>query len=920
MAAVALAFFGAGTGTAGLVAAGLNLLGPALGPKQPKPRNQKVTISEEGAVIPHTFGTTLLAGNIIWASKIKYREGDSTKGGLGPPEPGTYYCSFTALLTNNKITRILKIYKVGKRGLQTIYDYNGGTEKGMSFTHNAPTHTWTSSKGKCRIRGGSFTQGAETLEQADKGASRTPAYLGRSTITWEDVECPGGQLPTYLYVVQEETTAADAVARRLSVIARHGHDITDLSPAGISALSEAGEVNYAALAAYVIDGLRCDAGQSARSYLEQMAVLLPIGFADIDGKTTAVVLDGQTAIVIDPGDVGVEEGNGTGLGSEEESASDSALVTTRRAEEQTPAVYTIGFQDPARKYRINYVQESISQGTTHRRAETVMPFTMTQTVARQVAGKLLFGAQDERQTEAMVTWWKHLDVCPTDLLSLTLRSREHLIRAQTIQAGSPGPVRIEGNHVDGGNIYSQPAAAVTGVQADPRVIAYVLGTPVIFEMPADSDVDKASAAFYAGFWVPAGSSFTGVAMTASEFGTVLFEAEATVGVITAGSSLATFAGGAAAWDNTNTVQVNVQSNGTMVSLTDAEVLAGGNQLKIDSEVIGFGTATFVGTFGGLLRYTLSHLRRGQRGTTAASHVAGASWIELDDGIVRVPLDDKYLNVPITATYTAEGDEDVALSGTVTFTVTGLALTAPLPAQSGLLDWAATLDIFDNTLISSGTWTNVGPAHNFTVTDAAADIAIMTGGNIVIESPDGSPGEISVRWVLDGTTNYRITGNRISDVRRNALSGAREIHTTLALGVHTLQMQIMPNVSGCRAWCRPATKADYEPLYARVIEDKEGDSTSASSSGASGSLTHWVNVASTGGTQAAMQYRILRGATEVIAWRALESASAGWNACLDNDTTPAKARVTQPAGATAGAHTVYVSNGAGNVYTGTFTVS
>jgi hypothetical protein len=80
-------------------------------------------------------------------------------------------------------------------------------------------------------------------------------------------------------------------------------------------------------------------------------------------------------------------------------------------------------------------------------------------------------------------------------------------------------------------------------------------------------------------------------------------------------------------DTTNTLSVNLTtSKAQLGSLTTAEADNGASLCLIGNELIGYRDAALTSAY----HYDLTYLRRGQRGSTAAAHSSGATFIRLDD--------------------------------------------------------------------------------------------------------------------------------------------------------------------------------------------------------------------------------------------------------------------------------------------------
>jgi hypothetical protein len=105
-------------------------------------------------------------------------------------------------------------------------------------------------------------------------------------------------------------------------------------------------------------------------------------------------------------------------------------------------------------------------------------------------------------------------------------------------------------------------------------------------------------------------------------------------------------------DNTNSLMVSlVESDGTLVSVTDAQAIAGQSLIAlVDAEgtyeLIGYTVATLTGPN----QYTLTGLYRGMFGTQACAHETGLQFAKVDSLLVSIPLDPTYIGKTLYARF------------------------------------------------------------------------------------------------------------------------------------------------------------------------------------------------------------------------------------------------------------------------------
>lgn len=192
--AVAGAAIGSATGIGGSLGWTIgsmigSLLFPQKGQNSVGPRLGDLTVQSSafGASIGIGYGVVRVAGNIIWATKIKetkhVKKAKFGKGGGGGSSQTTftYSASFAIGMVEGEADAVLRMWADGK----LIYDKkdtNVNTKK---------------KKLKFRFYPGSETQIPDTLIQGDAGEDRTPAFRGLCYIVFEDMQLAdyGNRIP-----------------------------------------------------------------------------------------------------------------------------------------------------------------------------------------------------------------------------------------------------------------------------------------------------------------------------------------------------------------------------------------------------------------------------------------------------------------------------------------------------------------------------------------------------------------------------------------------------------------------------------------------------------------------------------------------------------------------------------------------------
>jgi hypothetical protein len=159
------------------------LIDPPKGPdvKGPRLDDLSVQTSTYGAVIPRTYGTTTVFGNIFWLENNKIKEIAKKKksGGKGGQKTTTttysYYATFALGLCEGPIVAIRRIWIGGK----LLYDA-GTTDQGAMRVSNQTSTLFT-------LYTGTNTQTADPRMQATLGAANVPGYRGLAYLVFNDL-------------------------------------------------------------------------------------------------------------------------------------------------------------------------------------------------------------------------------------------------------------------------------------------------------------------------------------------------------------------------------------------------------------------------------------------------------------------------------------------------------------------------------------------------------------------------------------------------------------------------------------------------------------------------------------------------------------------------------------------------------------
>lgn len=210
IAGAALAYF---TGGASYVALGATLggaVGSLLDPKQkiegPRLEDLKVQVSTYGIGIPTLYGTERFGGNVIWSTdKLEIPSVTSSgKGGGGTQSTSyKYYVHMRQILCetprDGSTVDIVKIFQDGK----LIWDMSSGIPVGSAL---ASAENLYASFILYQGHQDQLPNAEEEVWQGGPGS--VSAYRGAVSIYMRAIECPGGRVPQFSFVLS--TSASDA--------------------------------------------------------------------------------------------------------------------------------------------------------------------------------------------------------------------------------------------------------------------------------------------------------------------------------------------------------------------------------------------------------------------------------------------------------------------------------------------------------------------------------------------------------------------------------------------------------------------------------------------------------------------------------------------------------------------------------------
>lgn len=593
-----------------------------------------VQTSEPGQTIPFIFGTVRIAGNIIWSTRIKEHVKSEEQGGKGHSGTTVNTYSYTwsgAILFCEESDQILGIWANEKK----IYDYNGGTQKGYTLTHNGTTGAWTSSH--LRVYTGTQTQLPDALIEADKGVGNTPAYTGRTYVVFEDFALAdyGNTLPTFTVLVRRNITALDDIVKSIAAKVEITEEQMDLT----------------ALESYNVSGFVASDRAEARAYLDYFQKAFSCRFIEYDFKLRARTLVALSSIL--------------DISPDEIDFIDDMAQETQRMQSTSAMPLEIAYRveleyiDSGRDYTRN-MQQYTRQVVQSRKKDSIsLPMVLNGAQAKQIVQTDCVVRWTERRAYKFSLGFSHLHLIPGDVISVPTLGGLVDVRIEKILKQFFGPVIVDAVQHDA-LAYSQPLGSNDPDLNDGGVPDFGEPFYVASDCHCFRDNDTSSYGFYFGMGVPSTMGWIGGSLMSNSidqglFGKTIFggttgisiPSQSVVGVTT--NELGSASPFVLDTVNSLTVDISGGKNGGSLTSTTLEVAESGttNALLVGKEIIQFLTATFVGLQdSGAKRYTLTNLLRGRLGTEVyiEEHSTVEKIMLLNATVARIPVKKNTLGI------------------------------------------------------------------------------------------------------------------------------------------------------------------------------------------------------------------------------------------------------------------------------------
>lgn len=574
-----------------------SLFAPTLKSEGPRLGDLTVQASSYGAPIPRVFGAeNRIAGNLIWSTGLvetKTTEKQGGKGG-GPKSETTtytYHVDCAIALCRGPISSVKRIWADGK-----LFRELDGTQKYADAI---------------RVYTGTETQLPDPTMQAALGAENCPGHRGLAYVVFDRLELGdfGNRIPNFTFEVEAQTSATVATV------------VNELSEAANVPFLDAARTDFLDLRGYSVAR-----ASTIRGVLEPLRQAFFFDAVESEGELQFFPSDSTPVARVPRDDLGAHE-----FGTDRPNDYD----VSRTADIELPRQITVQHMDPARDYQENSQRARRSTRPSDNDLTVDLPIVLEANDAKAIAEQMTSIAWTSRDGFTYLLPITYLHVEPGHKIVVGhADGKDRILRVARRELRLPGSLMVECKN-DGAAVLSKTAKAGAAPVPPQEVTLPGPTTVHLMDLPILLDVDDASG-FYVASSGPS-SGWRGAILYRSTDGGVNFdrlknmEDGAVIGTTddTLGEAMPYH------WDEANSVTVTLlNSVDTLESLSEVQVLNGGNAAVIGNEIVQFRNATLVGPS----QYRLDGLLRGRKGTEdqIAVHGDGDRFILLTAGGIYRP--------------------------------------------------------------------------------------------------------------------------------------------------------------------------------------------------------------------------------------------------------------------------------------------
>jgi hypothetical protein len=603
-----------GVGTALGFSIGMTVGGWLFPPAMPSVDRGKITDlrvqgASQGTAIPILYGRQRPTGVVIWSGGLKdvahtTRVGGGLKGGSSSVTDHSATVSMVVMACEGPVHSIRRVYANHK----VIYENRGGEDKWADGIDPDSVEFFY----------GTSSQAVPGVMLDAIGAADCPACRGIAGIAFDTLDLAqwGNQIPLLEFEVQKASTATQSLETIcLDLGQRVGRSLSDM--------------DYSALAGIQCRGLLISSRMDEKTIMDTLATAYLFDWVEVDGKMKAVLRGGAIQGTIDGTWLGAALGN---------KGRPSSVEITRRMETELPRRVDVQYVSEALDFQSD-VQFGVREtGASEDPQLITLPIVMTATEAKRLADVLANAPWINRVSLAFTLSWRYLKIAPGDLWNVPVEtpegSRTYTVLIKSINMGLFGHLEVEGVE-DDPSVYTQVSEGAETEVPDSSLPESYDTRFVVVDLNALWDDDAARGGWY-GMATNRGSGWPGSEIRATApyprdtasigwYRPLTFSSRSTAGAVI-GTVPATFPD---RWDRTTVITVELDY-GALISVTEAEVLAGANLCVIGNEILQFATATLIAD----RTYELSNLIRGRRGTEWAMAHADGDTFWMADGTTK----------------------------------------------------------------------------------------------------------------------------------------------------------------------------------------------------------------------------------------------------------------------------------------------
>jgi hypothetical protein len=702
-------------------------LNPAGGGEYGRLSDRKISGSQYGAGIPMVWGKVRVGGTLIWAdqdaSGNHLVEHEDSQGGKGGPSQTSYYYSATVAVAfaigelvfpdGTTVKRNVTLKKLWAND-QLVYDSadpTGGILK--------PTDDFV-------FYDGDESQAPSSIIVTRDGTSsgNTVAFPGVAYVVFEDLNLRdyGNSVPSFSAIL--ETDAVDV-----------GDVFSDLARlCGITT----GQIDVT-LATAAVGGMAVTDPTAPSEVIGTLLDFYEVDLIEVDGQLKLIPRGGASVATITADDLGVNGG--------------PRLKRTREQDSETPGSVELQYFDLATDLQGATQVELNQTGDSLNMRSISVPLSLSAADAKAKVQREVDKVQAALQPAMISSLPKWGWLAPADVV--TVLGKRYRVGKMT--GGVASGLDFELDPERSSSFSQSGSGGTSGGGQDPVSVEPVPSVFTCWSGWEIRDADQSSAGFYVA--ATGADGWRGGRVFYTQDGTTWISGpnatrRSTFGVTTSALS----ASGAAAdtFDNTNTFDVDVSaSSGVINTVSDDAILAGQNHARVGSEILGVGTAAVGSPF----NYTLSHLRRGERGSTIGAS-SGVPFVLLDN-VVRVNVPEEWVGETISVKVVSPYQ---TLADVTAQTVVIQARNVPVSEQ--LIDFALAYSALAVTVVDSYAGGGTRTAVGWTTYDASA---VLPAGTqfVELQAVANDRGNATTRQAIEarkdsGGTVYAVSEGRIDN--------------------------------------------------------------------------------------------------------------------------------------------------------------